>query len=83
MIKLSRDTLYVHPLPDHLAKHVTRGSGGAKTHLVYRKSKVSSQCHTKVGKRKALSYKLYQKCFETLMHIYSECCDLILVNGSK
>ena len=73
MIKLSNDTLYVHPLPDHLAKHVTSGSGGAKTHLVYRKSKVSSQCQTKVGKR---------KCFETLMHIYRECCDRILVNGS-
>ena len=57
MIKLSRDTLYVHPLPDHLAKHVTSGRGGAKSHLVYRKSKVSSQCHTKVGERKGLSYK--------------------------
>lgn len=56
MIKLSRDTLFVDPLPDHLAKHVTRGSGGAKSHLVYRKSKLSSQCHTKVGKRKGLSY---------------------------
>ena len=57
MIKLSRDTMYIHPLPDHLAKHVTSGRGGAKTHLVYKKSKVSFQCHTKVGKRKGLSYK--------------------------
>ena len=66
MIKLSRDTLYVHPLPDHLAKHVTSGSGGAKTHLVYRKSKVLSQYHTKVGKRKGLSYKFIKNILRNL-----------------
>ena len=65
MIKLSRDTLYVHPLPDHVAKHVTGGSGGAKTHLVYRKSKVSSQCHTKASKRKGVTNS--SKMFETLI----------------
>ena len=66
MIKLSRDTLYIHPLPDHLARHVTSGSGGAKTHLVYRKSKVLSQCHTKVGKRKGLSYKFIKNILRNL-----------------
>lgn len=37
MVKTSRDTLFVHPLPEHLAKHVT-SSDGATPHLVYRRS---------------------------------------------
>ena len=37
MVKTSRDTLFVHPLPEHLAKHVTSGDD-ATPHLVYRRS---------------------------------------------
>ncbi|XP_078372204.1 A disintegrin and metalloproteinase with thrombospondin motifs 6-like isoform X1 [Oculina patagonica] len=48
MIKLSSETLFVHPLPDHLAQHVTTGSG-AKPHLVYRKSAIPLNCGTKAG----------------------------------
>ncbi|KAL9986875.1 hypothetical protein ACROYT_G001084 [Oculina patagonica] len=48
MIKLSSETLFVHPLPDHLAKHVTTGSG-AKPHLVYRKSAEPLHCETKAA----------------------------------
>ena len=36
-MKTSRDTLFVHPLPAHLAKHVT-SSEDAIPHLVYRRS---------------------------------------------
>ncbi|KAL9986871.1 hypothetical protein ACROYT_G001079 [Oculina patagonica] len=48
MIKLSSQTLFVYPLPDHLAKHVTTGSG-AKPHLVYRKSAEPLHCETESG----------------------------------
>lgn len=37
IVKTSRDTLFVHPLPAHLAKHVT-SSEDAIPHLVYRRS---------------------------------------------
>ena len=37
MVKTSRDTLFVHPLPEHLAKHVT-SNDDATPHLVYRRS---------------------------------------------
>ncbi|XP_073255860.1 A disintegrin and metalloproteinase with thrombospondin motifs 18-like [Porites lutea] len=37
LVKTSRDTFLVHPLPAHLAKHVT-SSGDATPHLVYRRS---------------------------------------------
>ena len=36
-MKTSRDTLFVHPLPAHLAKHVT-SSEDATPHLVHRRS---------------------------------------------
>ena len=38
MVKTSRDTLFVHHLPSHLAKHVTSSEDGATPHLVYRRS---------------------------------------------
>ncbi|KAM7451841.1 metalloendopeptidase [Porites harrisoni] len=37
LVKTSRDTLFLHPLPPHLAKHVT-SSKDATPHLVYRRS---------------------------------------------
>lgn len=37
IVKTSRDTLFVHPLPAHLAKHVT-SSEDATPHLVHRRS---------------------------------------------
>ena len=37
MVKTSRETLFVHSLPEHLAKHVT-SSDDATPHLVYRRS---------------------------------------------
>ena len=37
MVKTSQDTLFVHPLPGHLAKHVT-SNDDATPHLVYRRS---------------------------------------------
>ena len=37
MVKTSRDTLFVHPLPEHLAKHLTSGDDYTP-HLVYRRS---------------------------------------------
>ena len=37
MVKTSRDTLFVHPLPAHLAKHVT-SNDDVTPHLVYRQS---------------------------------------------
>ena len=48
MIRLSHDTIYVQPIPDHLAKHVTTGNG-AKLHLVYRKSTDVNDCQSKAG----------------------------------
>lgn len=51
MIRLSRDTLFVHPLPEHLAKHVTTTGSGGKPHLVYRKSAEQVPCQTKAGTR--------------------------------
>ena len=35
MLRLSRDTFFIHPVPDHLTKHVTTQS---KPHLIYKKS---------------------------------------------
>ena len=43
MISLSNDTFFIHPLPNHLAKHVTIRNA-AKPHLVYRKSVTSLHC---------------------------------------
>ncbi|XP_027060225.1 A disintegrin and metalloproteinase with thrombospondin motifs 14-like [Pocillopora damicornis] len=43
MISLSNDTFFIHPLPNHLAKHVTIRNA-AKPHLVYRKSATSPHC---------------------------------------
>jgi len=37
MVTTSRETLFVHPLPEHLAKHVT-SSEDTTPHLVYRGS---------------------------------------------
>ena len=37
MLRLSRDTFFIHPVPDHLTKHVTIQSK-AKPHLIYKKS---------------------------------------------
>jgi len=48
MIRLSDDTLFVHPLPNHLKNHVTAKSG-AKPHLVYRKSAKQIKCHSNKG----------------------------------
>jgi len=38
MVKTSRDTLFVHHLPPHLAKHVTSSDDETTPHLVYRRS---------------------------------------------
>ena len=51
MIKLLSETFFVHLLPDHLAKHVTTGSG-ARPHLVYRKSAEPLHCKTRSGRDK-------------------------------
>lgn len=48
MIRLSRDTLFIQPIPDHLAKHVITGNG-AKLHLVHRKSTDVNDCQSKTG----------------------------------
>lgn len=48
MIRLSDDTLFVHPLPNHLKNHVTTKSG-AKPHLVYRKSAKQIKCQSNTG----------------------------------
>lgn len=37
MVKTSRETLFVHPVPSHLAKHVT-SNDDATPHIVYRGS---------------------------------------------
>lgn len=37
MVKTSRDTLFVHPLPAHLAKHLP-SNGDATPHLIHRRS---------------------------------------------
>ena len=37
MVKTSRETLFVHPLPAHLAKHLPR-NGDATPHLIHRRS---------------------------------------------
>ncbi len=49
MIRSSRDTLFVHPLPDHLSRHVTTAGNGGKAHLVYKKSMEPAHCQTKTG----------------------------------
>ena len=51
LVKTSRDTLFLHPLPQHLAKHVT-SSKDATPHLVYRRSFEDSDvwCNIKSGK---------------------------------
>lgn len=45
MIRLSSDTLFVHPIPDHLVKHVTDRKG-TTPHLVYRKPSSQANCQT-------------------------------------
>ncbi|KAL9986862.1 hypothetical protein ACROYT_G001068 [Oculina patagonica] len=49
MIRSSRDTLFVHPLPDHLSRHVTTAGNGGKAHLVYKKSMEPAHCQTKTA----------------------------------
>lgn len=63
MIRLSRDTLFVQPIPEHLAKHATAGNG-AKLHLVYRKSTDVNDCQTKAGHLTALYYRSTRCCFD-------------------
>lgn len=54
MISLSNDTFFIHPLPNHLAKHVTIRNA-AKPHLVYRKSATSLHCLDSSGMRRPFS----------------------------
>lgn len=54
MISLSNDTFFIHPLPNHLAKHVTIRNA-AKPHLVYRKSATSPHCLDSSGMRRPFS----------------------------
>ena len=55
LVKTSRDTLFLHPLPPHLAKHVT-SSKDATPHLVYRRSFEDSDawCNIKSGKNQSI-----------------------------
>lgn len=62
MIRLSRDTLFVQPIPEHLAKHATAGNG-AKLHLVYRKSRYVNDCQTKAGHLTTLYHRSTRCCF--------------------
>ena len=55
MIRLSRDTLFVHPIPDHLAQHVTTRSG-AQPHLVYRIPLNPLHCKTGICKVSEIQY---------------------------
>lgn len=48
MIKLARDTLFIHPIPDHLTKHVITKSK-AKPHLIYKKSTYPHVCQSDVN----------------------------------
>ncbi|KAK2559265.1 A disintegrin and metalloproteinase with thrombospondin motifs 6 [Acropora cervicornis] len=43
MLRLSRDTFFIHPVPDHLTKHVTTQS---KPHLIYKKSSSLPICQS-------------------------------------
>lgn len=63
MIRLSRDTLFVQPIPEHLAKHATAGNG-AKLHLVYRKSTDVNDSQTKAGHLTALYHRSARCCFD-------------------
>ncbi|XP_078379485.1 A disintegrin and metalloproteinase with thrombospondin motifs 1-like [Oculina patagonica] len=50
IVKRSRDTLLIHPLPTRLARHF-ESKEGATPHLVYRRSpQEGMQCHTIPGK---------------------------------
>lgn len=70
MIRLSRDTLFVQPIPEHLAKHATAGNG-AKLHLVYRKSTDVNDCQTKAGHLTALYHRSTRCCFDEGQFSYS------------
>ena len=62
MIKLSNDTLFIHPLPTHLAKRAVPSDENATPHLIYKKSlqiEIDAQ-RTKRGMVYIFS------CFETL-----------------
>ena len=59
MISLSNDTFFIHPLPNHLAKHVTIRNA-AKPHLVYRKSATSLHCLDSSGMRRPFSPNLLE-----------------------
>ena len=37
MLKLSSETLFIHPLPTHLAKRAVSGEKKATPHLIYKK----------------------------------------------
>lgn len=64
MIRLSRDTLFVQPIPEHLAKHATAGNGAKLHHLVYRKSTDVNDCQTKAGHLTALYHRSTRCCFD-------------------
>jgi len=50
IVRRSRGTFFIHPLPAHLARHV-KGKGQAIPHLVYRRSPLEgSDCQTKPDK---------------------------------
>ncbi len=38
MLKLSSDTLFIHPLPTHLAKRAVPSEEKATPHVIYKKS---------------------------------------------
>ena len=50
MLKLSSETLFIHPLPTYLAKRAVPGDEKATPHLIYRKS-LQVQIDAKTAKR--------------------------------
>ena len=50
MLKLSSETLFMHPLPTHLAKRAVPGEENATPHLIYKKS-LQVQIDAKTAKR--------------------------------